>query len=72
MIKHFKIQFHGRSIRMREALFQKSLTIALPQEVYLKIKNITDERKVSMAHWMREVAIESLSRRDMNNEKGGE
>ncbi len=57
---------------MREALFQKSLTIALPQEVYLKIKNITDERKVSMAHWVREVAIDALSHYDTNEEKGGE
>ena len=57
---------------MREALFQKSLTIALPQEVYLKIKEITDERKVSMAHWMREVAIEALSHCDISEERGGE
>ncbi len=57
---------------MREALFQKSLTIALPQEVYLKIKNITDMKKVSMAHWVREVAMEALSQCDMSEEKGGE
>jgi len=72
MIEHFKIQFHGRSIRMREALFQKSLTIALPQDVYLKIKTITDERRVSMAHWVREVAMHALSHCDTTEEKGGE
>ena len=57
---------------MREALFQKSLTIALPQEVYLKIKEITDERKVSMGHWMREVAMDALSHCEIDEEKGGE
>ena len=57
---------------MREALFQKSLTVALPQEVYLEIKDITDRRKVSMAHWVREVAMDALSHRDMNEEKEGE
>ena len=56
---------------MREALFQKSLTIALPEEVYLKVKKITDERKISMAHWMREVAIEALSHLDINEKKEG-
>ncbi len=57
---------------MREALFQKSLTIALPQDVYLKIKTITDERRVSMAHWVREVAMHALSHCDTTEEKGGE
>ncbi len=56
---------------MREALFQKSLTIALPEEVYLKVKKITDEKKVSMAHWMREVAIEALSHCNINEKKEG-
>ena len=38
---------------MREAKFTKSLTVALPIDVYQKIKQITDEEKVSMAQWVR-------------------
>jgi hypothetical protein len=38
---------------MREAKFTKSLTVALPIDVYQKIKKITDDEKISMAQWVR-------------------
>ena len=38
---------------MREAQFVKSLTVALPVDVYQKIKKITDDEKISMAKWVR-------------------
>ena len=38
---------------MREAEFTKSLTVALPIDVYQKIKEITDDEKISMAQWVR-------------------
>ena len=38
---------------MREAKFTKSLTVALPIDVYQKIKKITDNEKISMAKWVR-------------------
>jgi hypothetical protein len=38
---------------MREAKFTKSLTVALPIVVYQKIKEITDDEKISMAQWVR-------------------
>jgi hypothetical protein len=38
---------------MREAKFTKSLTVALPIDVYQKIKKITDDDKISMAQWVR-------------------
>ncbi len=38
---------------MREAKFVKSLTVALPIDVYQKIKEITDDEKISMAQWVR-------------------
>ena len=47
---------------MREAKFTKSLTVALPIDVYQKIKKITDYEKISMAQWVRKivnVALES-------------
>ena len=40
---------------MREAKFTKSLTVALPVDVYQKIKEITDDEKISMAQWVRKV-----------------
>jgi hypothetical protein len=38
---------------MREAKFTKSLTVALPIDMYQKIKQITDDEKISMAQWVR-------------------
>ena len=38
---------------MREATFVKSLSVALPTDVYQKIKEITDQEKISMAKWVR-------------------
>ena len=38
---------------MREAKFTKSLTVALPIDVYQKIKQITDDEKISLAQWVR-------------------
>ena len=45
---------------MREAQFVKSLTVALPVDVYEKIKQITDDEKISMAQWVRRAIIEAL------------
>ena len=38
---------------MKEAKYTKSLTVALPIDVYQKIKKITDDEKISMAQWVR-------------------
>ena len=38
---------------MREAMYVKSLSVALPEDVYEKIKQITDSEKISMAQWVR-------------------
>ena len=38
---------------MREAKFVKSLTVALPIDVYQKIKEVTYAEKISMAKWVR-------------------
>jgi hypothetical protein len=42
---------------MKQAIYTKSLTIALSQEQYAQIKGITDEKRISMGEWVRE-AIE--------------
>jgi hypothetical protein len=38
---------------MREAMYVKSLSVALSVDVYQKIKEITDDEKISMAQWVR-------------------
>ena len=45
---------------MREAKFTKSLTVALPIDVYQKIKEITDDEKISMAQWVRQTVNMAL------------
>ena len=46
---------------MREAMFIKSLSVAMPEDVYQKIRELTDNEKISMAQWVRravEMALE--------------
>ena len=45
---------------MREAKFTKSLSVALPIDVYQKIKEITDDEKISMAKWVRRAVNRGL------------
>ena len=45
---------------MREAKFVKSLTVALSTDAYQKIKQITDDEKISMAQWVRKVVNVAL------------
>ena len=45
---------------MKEALFTKSLTVAMSPDVYEKIKKFTDEEKISMAEWVREAVETAL------------
>ena len=46
---------------MRKSQFTKALTIALPPEHYEQIKQITDERQVSMAEWVRWAVAAALT-----------
>ena len=46
---------------MREAMFIKSLSVAMPEDMYQKIRELTDNEKISMAQWVRravEMALE--------------
>jgi hypothetical protein len=45
---------------MKTAQYTKSLTIALRQEIYDRIKVITDKEGISMADWIREASEKSL------------
>ena len=45
---------------MRKARFQKQLTIAIPPEHFDQIKQITDDRQISMAEWVRDAVATAL------------
>ena len=49
---------------MKQAVFVKSLTVALNPEVHEQIKAITDDRHISMGEWVR-AAVEAA----LNNNK---
>lgn len=46
---------------MIKAEFTKSLTIALKEETYQKLKELTDDEYVSMAHWVRLAIYNALT-----------
>jgi hypothetical protein len=45
---------------MKYAKFTKPLTVALENEIYQRIKAISDERRISMAEWVREILTQAL------------
>jgi hypothetical protein len=55
---------------MREAKFTKSLTVVLPMGDYQKIKQITDDKKISMAQWVRKVVNMALESDAVEGEYG--
>lgn len=46
---------------MKEAKFTKPLSMAVQPELYRKIKEITDDERISIAEWFRRVAEKALS-----------
>ena len=53
---------------MKQAIFTKSLTISMPPEQYEKIKQITDQSRISMGEWVRD-AIEGQLLKLQNKEE---
>jgi len=49
---------------MREASFTKALTVAFSEETYLKIKSITDQKRISMGEWVRIAAEKALAEKE--------
>ena len=45
---------------MKQAVFTKSLTIALSPKQHVQIKNITNEKCISMGEWVRDAIEASL------------
>ena len=53
---------------MKTAQFTKALTIALHPEMFEQIKQITDEKCISMAEWTRaavEAALDNIKREEV-------
>jgi hypothetical protein len=46
---------------MKEACFTKSLTVAFSEEVYNKVKAVTDQKRISMGEWVRVAVEEALA-----------
>jgi len=55
---------------MKKASFTKALTVALSPEVYLQIKEITDEKNISMGEWVRIAAEKALTEENSKNVEG--
>jgi hypothetical protein len=49
---------------MKEACFTKPLTVSFSEEAYAKIKAITDQKRISMAEWVRIAAEKALADKD--------
>jgi len=49
---------------MREASFTKALTVAFTKETYLKIKAVTDQKRISMGEWVRIAAEKALAEKE--------
>ena len=47
---------------MKQAVYTKSLTIAVSPDQYAQIKGITDEKCISMGEWVREAVEAALSK----------
>ena len=47
---------------MKVARFIKPLTVAFDQAVFEEIKQLTDERQVSMAEWVRDAVAAALAK----------
>ncbi len=47
---------------MKQAIFTKSLTVSMPPEQYARIKQITDQERISMGEWVREAIGAALEK----------
>ena len=57
---------------MREAKYNRPLTVAFTKAIFEEIKRLTDQQKISMAQWVRTVAEQALQihSREEKNLKG--
>lgn len=46
---------------MKHAIFTKPLTVSITEEQYAMIKEISDQKRISMAEWFRQVLDQILA-----------
>jgi len=46
---------------MKQASFTKALTVAFSEEVYNKVKAVTDQKRISMGEWVRDAVEKALA-----------
>jgi len=51
---------------MRQAQFKRPLTVAFKQDMFAKIKQRSDEEKISMAQWIRQAIDQVLINPEQN------
>jgi hypothetical protein len=57
------LSFQSKAIgetSMKTAQYTKALTVSLRPEIFVKIKQITDERQISIAEWIRDALENQL------------
>jgi predicted HicB family RNase H-like nuclease len=55
---------YKEEVKMKVAKFSKALTVTLQPEVFELIKQITDEKQISLAEWVRD-AIEAAIKNEL-------
>ena len=51
---------------MKTATFTKALTVSLRPEVFERIKEITDEKKISIGEWVRAAVDAALAKEEQS------
>jgi metal-responsive CopG/Arc/MetJ family transcriptional regulator len=54
---------------MKTATFTKALTVSLRPEVFEKIKEITDEKKISIGEWVRDAVAAALTKNQQEEDQ---
>ena len=57
---------------MRKKRFSKQLTIAIQQEHFNQIKQITDDQEISLAEWVRDAVAAALTTNQPKEEQMNE
>jgi hypothetical protein len=71
MLKEKHLSFQSKAIGgtiMKTAQYTKSLTVSLRPEVFDQIKQITDERHISIGQWVRAAVDAALANKKQSGE----
>ena len=46
---------------MKTATYTKPLSVAFPEETFIRVKEVTDQKNISMGEWVRKAVEKSLA-----------